>query len=166
MTAPPMPRALALSVFGYLALSIMRQLPPGRQPVVTQWAPERQREQIYEKIREHLRQGRQGFVICPLVVEQETRDLKAATGMFADLQAGSLKDFRLGLLHGRLDEKVKDQVMERFRRQELDLLVCTSVVEVGVDVPNATLMVIEHAERFGTSQLHQLRGRVSRGTVA
>jgi ATP-dependent DNA helicase RecG len=166
MTATPIPRTLALTVFGDLDVSIMRQLPPGRQTVVTRWAPERQREQIYEKIREQLRQGQQGFVICPLVDEQETRDLKAATGMFADLQAGAFKDFRLGLLHGRLDEKVKDQVMEQFRRRELDLLVCTSVVEVGVDVPNATLMVIEHAERFGTSQLHQLRGRVSRGTVA
>jgi ATP-dependent DNA helicase RecG len=166
MTATPIPRTLALTVFGDLDVSIIRQLPPGRQPVVTRWAPERQREQIYEKIREQLRQGRQGYIVCPLVEEQETRDLKAATETYADLQAGPFKDFHLGLLHGRLDEAVKDQVMEKFRRRELDLLVCTSVVEVGVDVPNATLMVIEHAERFGTSQLHQLRGRVSRGEVA
>jgi ATP-dependent DNA helicase RecG len=166
MTATPIPRTLALTVFGDLDVSIMRQLPPGRQPVVTHWAPERQREQIYEKIREQLRQGRQGYFVCPLVQEQEARDLKAATAMYADLQVGPFKDFRLGLLHGRLDDAIKDEVMEKFRRRDLDLLVCTSVVEVGVDVPNATLMVIEHAERFGTSQLHQLRGRVSRGDVA
>jgi ATP-dependent DNA helicase RecG len=166
MTATPIPRTLALTVFGDLDVSIMRQLPPGRQPVATHCAPERQRERIYEKIQEQLRHGRQGYVICPVVEEHESRDLKAATGMFADLQAGAFKDFKLGLLHGRLDEKVKDRVMEQFRNRELDLLVCTSVVEVGVDVPNATLMVIEHAERFGTSQLHQLRGRVSRGDVA
>jgi ATP-dependent DNA helicase RecG len=113
-----------------------------------------------------LRQGQQGFVICPLVTEQENRDLKAATQTHADLQAGPFREFHLGLLHGRMDDAEKDRTMEAFRKRELDLLVCTSVVEVGVDVPNATLMVIEHADRFGISQLHQLRGRVTRGVVA
>jgi ATP-dependent DNA helicase RecG len=166
MTATPIPRTLALTVFGDLDVSTIRQLPPGRQPVVTRVVPAAQRERIFAKIADELRQGRQGFVICPLVTEQENKDLKAATQTHAELQAGPFREFRLGLLHGKKDEADKDRVMEAFRRRELDLLVCTSVVEVGVDVPNATVMVIEHADRFGISQLHQLRGRVTRGKVA
>jgi ATP-dependent DNA helicase RecG len=166
MTATPIPRTVALTIFGDLDTSIIRELPPGRQPVETRWVPGRQRERVYIKLREGLFQGRQAYVVCPLVAESETLDLKAAVQTQAELQAGPFRAYRVGLLHGGLDEQAKDQVMEAFRRRELDVLVCTSVIEVGVDVPNATLLLVEHAERFGLAQLHQLRGRVSRGTVA
>jgi ATP-dependent DNA helicase RecG len=166
MTATPIPRTAALTVFGDLDVSMIRQLPPGRQPVSTRWEPPGQRERIYTRLREGLAQGRQAYVVCPLVEESATLDVKAATQTYTELQSGPFQDFRVGLLHGRQDEQTKADVMERFRKQELDLLVCTSVIEVGVDVPNATLLVIEHAERFGLSQLHQLRGRISRGPAA
>jgi ATP-dependent DNA helicase RecG len=166
MTATPIPRTLALTVFGDLDLSVMRQLPPGRQPVATRWVQRGQRDRLHARLREELRRGRQAYIVCPLVAESETLDLKAATQTHAELQAGPLSGFRVGLLHGRLEEMAKDETMRHFRSRRLDALVCTSVVEVGVDVPNATLLVIEHAERFGLSQLHQLRGRISRGTVA
>jgi ATP-dependent DNA helicase RecG len=166
MTATPIPRTVALTVFGDLDCTTMRQLPPGRQPVVTRWLRDNQRDWVYEQVRKELRQGRQAYVVCPLVEESDTLDLKAAEQTHAELSAGALRDFRLGLLHGRLEEDAKDAVMERFRRRDIDVLVSTVVVEVGVDVPNATVMIVEHAERFGLSQLHQLRGRVSRGTVA
>jgi ATP-dependent DNA helicase RecG len=165
MTATPIPRTAALTVFGDLDVSLIREPPPGRLPVKTRWIAEGQRERIYAQVRAGLAAGRQAYVVCPLVEESATLDAKAATRTFAELQAGPLKDFRLGLLHGRQDESEKAAVMERFRRRELDALVCTVVVEVGVDVPNATLMLVEHAERFGLSQLHQLRGRISRGEV-
>jgi ATP-dependent DNA helicase RecG len=166
MTATPIPRTVALTVFGDLDVSLMRQLPPGRQPVRTHWREEGQRETVWKRLAEGLRQGRQGYVVCPLVEESAALDVKAATQTHEELQGGPFSDFRLGLLHGRMDEDEKAAVMERFRKRELDLLVCTPVVEVGVDVPNATLLIIEHAERFGLSQLHQLRGRVSRGDAA
>ncbi len=165
MTATPIPRTVALSVFGDLDVSVLHQLPPGRHPVSTRWVAPGQRERIYDKLREGLRQGRQGYVVCPLVEESAALDVKAAAQTYAELQAGPFRDFRLGLLHGRQDEETKAEIMERFRARALDLLVCTSVVEVGLDVPNATLLLVEHAERFGLSQLHQLRGRVSRGPV-
>jgi len=166
MTATPIPRTVALTVFGDLDVTIIRELPPGRQKVVTRWMQEAQREWVYDKLRGGLREGRQAFVVCPLVEESAVLDLKAATKTHAELKAGPFRDFRLGLLHGRMEEEEKAAVMEEFRNRNLDLLVCTQVVEVGVDVPNATLMLIEHAERFGLSQLHQLRGRISRGEVA
>ncbi len=166
MTATPIPRTMALTVFGDLDVSVIRQLPPGRKPVRTRWLLPGQREWLYEQLRKELRQGRQGYVVCPLVEESETLDLKAAAQTHEDLQAGPFHEFRAGLLHGRMEEEAKGDVMARFRAREIDLLVCTSVVEVGVDVPNATLMLVEHGERFGLSQLHQLRGRVSRGTVS
>jgi ATP-dependent DNA helicase RecG len=166
MTATPIPRTVALTVFGDLDVSVIRELPPGRQPVRTRWVSERERERVWTTLREGLSQGRQGYVVCPLVEESVTADVKAAAQTHEELQAGAFRDFRVGLLHGRMDEADKAAVMERFRAREIDLLVCTSVVEVGVDVPNATLLVVEHAERFGLSQLHQLRGRVSRGGVA
>jgi ATP-dependent DNA helicase RecG len=165
MTATPIPRTVALSVFGDLDVSVLHELPPGRHPVSTRWVSPGQRERIYDKLREGLRQGRQGYVVCPLVEESAALDVRAATQTHVELQAGPFRDFRLGLLHGRQDEETKAEIMERFRAGALDLLVCTSVVEVGVDVPNATLLLVEHAERFGLSQLHQLRGRVSRGAV-
>lgn len=166
MTATPIPRTVALTVFGDLDLSVIRQLPPGRQPVKTRRVPAERREQIYQRLREGLRQGVQAYVVCPLVEESASLDLKAAGQTYEELRAGPFQDFRVGLLHGGLDQAAKEEVMDRFCRRELDLLVCTSVIEVGVDVPNATLMVVEHAERFGLSQLHQLRGRVSRGPLA
>jgi ATP-dependent DNA helicase RecG len=166
MTATPIPRTVALTVFGDLDVSLIRQLPPGRQPVATRWEPASQRERVYARLREGLAQGRQAYIVCPLVEESATLDVKAATQTYAELRDGPFRDFRVGLLHGRQDEATKAAAMDSFRKHELDLLVCTSVIEVGVDVPNATLLVVEHAERFGLSQLHQLRGRVSRGPVA
>jgi ATP-dependent DNA helicase RecG len=166
MTATPIPRTVALTLFGDLELSIIRQLPPGRQPVVTQWLTNTQRERIYEHLTKELRGGRQAFVVCPLVEESETLDLEAAEQTLAELREGPFREFRLGLLHGRMDDEAKDRVMSDFRAGKIDLLVATLVIEVGIDVPNATLMLILHAERFGLSQLHQLRGRVSRGQVA
>jgi ATP-dependent DNA helicase RecG len=166
MTATPIPRTFALTVFGDLDCSTIRELPPGRQAVRTSIVAENQRERVYEQLREELKQGKQAFVVCPLVEESERLDLTSAEQHFQDLKAGPLSDFRLGLLHGRLADSAKDEVMQQFRQRELDLLVTTMVIEVGVDVPNATWMLIEHAERFGLSQLHQMRGRVSRGTTA
>ncbi len=166
MTATPIPRTVALTVFGDLDVSTIRGLPPGRQPVVTRWLTEVRREATYEDLRQGLQRGEQAYVICPVVEESGTHDLKSAEQTRTELQAGPFRDFRVGLLHGRQEETVKDATMEQFRRKEIDLLVATTVVEVGVDVPNATWMIVEHADRFGLSQLHQLRGRVSRGPVA
>lgn len=166
MTATPIPRTVALTVFGDLDVSTIKELPPGRLPVKTRWVEERQRSKVYGELADELHGGRQLYVVCPLVEESASLDLKAAEQTFANLRTGPFKEFRVGLLHGRMDEKDKDRVMQEFRRKELDLLVSTVVIEVGVDVPNATLMVIEHADRFGLSQLHQLRGRISRGSVA
>jgi ATP-dependent DNA helicase RecG len=165
LTATPIPRTVALTVFGDLDVSLIRELPPGRLPVTTRWLPESQRERAYAQLREGLSQGRQAYVICPLVDDSEALGARSAARSYEELRAGPFKDFRVGLLHGRQDEAVKAEVMERFRAHQVDVLVCTSVVEVGVDVPAATLMVIEDAERFGLSQLHQLRGRVGRGSV-
>ncbi|MCI0681254.1 MAG: ATP-dependent DNA helicase RecG [Gemmataceae bacterium] len=166
MTATPIPRTIALTVFGDLDLSIIRELPPGRHGVQTRWSSAKDRDKLYEHFRQQLRQGRQAYVVCPLVAESETLDLTAAEQLHAELKEGAFRDFRIGLLHGRMKDDAKDEIMRQFRERELDLLVTTVVIEVGVDVPNATLMLIEHAERFGLSQLHQLRGRVSRGAVA
>ncbi len=166
MTATPIPRTLALTVFGDLDTSTIKQLPPGRQRVKTHWVSETQRPATEERLCAEMGKGRQAYVVCPLVDESETLDLKAAEQTYEQLKDGPFKEFRVGLLHGRMSDDAKDRVMEQFRRHELDVLVATVVIEVGVDVPNATLMVVEHAERFGLSQLHQLRGRISRGTVA
>lgn len=163
MTATPIPRTIALTVFGDLDTTIIRELPPGRQPVLTRLLTEAKRPKLMAHLAKELRAGRQAFVVCPRV-EEGSGEQKAAEKVFAELKAGPLGEFRLGLLHGRLKDDLKDQVMAEFHAGELDLLVTTTVVEVGIDVPNATLMVIEQAERFGLSQLHQLRGRVSRGT--
>ncbi len=166
MTATPIPRTVALTVFGDLDVSVVRELPPGRQPVVSRWVQESKREWVYSRLREGLTQGRQLYVICPLVEESDALDVKAATQTYEELRTGTFRHYRVGLLHGRMDEEEKASIMERFATGAVQVLVSTSVVEVGVDVPNATLLVIEHAERFGLSQLHQLRGRISRGTTA
>lgn len=163
MTATPIPRTLALTTYGDLDVSVMREMPPGRQPIATTARPESRRDEIYAFVRSEIAQGRQAYIIYPLVEESEKVDLKAATEMADHLSQDVFPDLRVGLLHGRLKPDAKDRVMGAFVRGEFDMLVSTTVIEVGVDVPNATVMVVEHAERFGLSQLHQLRGRVGRG---
>jgi ATP-dependent DNA helicase RecG len=163
MTATPIPRTLALTTYGDLDVSVMREMPPGRQPILTTARPESRRDEIYAFVRKEIEQGRQAYIIYPLVEESAKVDLKAATEMADHLAQDVFPELRVALLHGRLKQDAKDRVMGAFVRGEFDILVSTTVVEVGVDVPNATVMVIEHAERFGLSQLHQLRGRVGRG---
>ena len=163
MTATPIPRSLALVMHGDLDVSIIDELPPGRQPIITRRTTGNRRQHVYEFIREQARQGRQAFVIYPLVEESERFEVKAATTEAERLASEVFPELRVGLLHGKMKPTEKDQTMTRFRDHEIDVLVATSVVEVGVDVPNATVMVIEGAERFGLSQLHQFRGRVGRG---
>jgi ATP-dependent DNA helicase RecG len=163
MTATPIPRTLALTLYGDLDVSVLDELPPGRQPVITRARGESARAQIYAFLREQVAAGRQVYVVYPLIEESEAIDLKAATDMAARLQAEVFPDRVVGLLHGRLPFEAKDEIMRRFKAGEIHVLVSTTVVEVGIDVPNASVMLIEHAERFGLSQLHQLRGRVGRG---
>jgi len=163
LTATPIPRTLALSIYGDLAISTITELPPGRCPITTQWMRESQRQALYELIRQQLAHGRQGYVVYPVVEERVTQDLKAATQMAKRLQADVFPTCRIGLLHGQMKPKAKESIMRAFVGGELQLLVSTVIVEVGLDVPNATLMVIEHPERFGLAQLHQLRGRIGRG---
>jgi len=162
MTATPIPRTLALTVYGDLDVSTIRDLPPGRLRVTTIAKPDSRRDEVYRFVREQLEAGRQAYVVYPLVEESAKIDLKAATEMADHLGQAVFPDFRVGLLHGRMKADGKDRVMKAFEAGELHLLVSTTVVEVGVDVPNASVMVVEHAERFGLSQLHQLRGRVGR----
>ncbi|MEO7190527.1 MAG: ATP-dependent DNA helicase RecG [Vicinamibacterales bacterium] len=166
MTATPIPRTLALTTYGDLDVSTIRGLPPGRQPVTTVAKPESRREEIYAMARRQLEAGQQVYVVYPLVEDSEKVDLRAATAMAEQLQAEVFPEYSVALLHGRLKQDEKDRVMAAFTRGDVHVLVATTVIEVGVDVPNATLMVVEHAERFGLSQLHQLRGRVGRGTHA
>ena len=163
MTATPIPRTLALTTYGDLDVSIMREMPPGRFPIRTIAKPESRRDEIYEFIRKQIDGGRQVYVIYPLVEESEKVDLKAATEMADHLAQDVFPAYRVALLHGRLKQDAKERVMGAFARGEFDILVSTTVVEVGVDVANAAVMLVEHAERFGLSQLHQLRGRVGRG---
>ena len=163
MTATPIPRTLALTTYGDLDVSVMRDMPPGRKSIKTIAKPESRRDEIYDFIRQQLDAGRQTYVIYPLVEESAKVDLKAATEMADHLQQDVFPAYRVALLHGRMKQDDKDRVMQAFARGEFHILVSTTVVEVGVDVPNASMMVVEHAERFGLSQLHQLRGRVGRG---
>ena len=165
MSATPIPRTLALILYGDLDISVLDELPPGRQPVATYAVGSDKRERAYNYIQKHLDEGKQGYLVCPLVEEGES-DLTPATQLFEKLSKGRFAAYRLGLLHGRMKGAQKDAVMAAFARGELDLLVSTTVIEVGVDVPNAAIMVIENAERFGLAQLHQLRGRVGRGKAA
>jgi len=164
MTATPIPRTLALTLYGDLDLSVIDQLPPGRQVVKTKWLKPRQRDSAYAFIRRQVASGRQAFIICPLVEESEVIQARAAVAEYERLSQEVFSELRLGLLHGRMSADEKDKVMRRFRSGELDILVSTPVVEVGIDVPNATVMLVESADRFGLSQLHQFRGRVGRGT--
>jgi ATP-dependent DNA helicase RecG len=163
MTATPIPRTLALTLYGDLDVSVLDELPPGRKPIVTVARTESRRPQIYDFLREQAAGGRQIYVVYPLIEESELIDLKAATDMAVQLQKEVFPDLVVGLLHGRLSFDDKDAIMRRFKAGEIHVLVSTTVIEVGIDVPNASVMLIEHAERFGLSQLHQLRGRVGRG---
>jgi ATP-dependent DNA helicase RecG len=164
MTATPIPRTLALTVYGDLDVSVIDQLPPGRQKIITRWRSGARRDEAYRLIAQQVSEGRQAFIICPLIEESETLAAKAATVEYKRLSRDVFPNLRLGLVHGAMKAVEKDQVMRRFRDGELDILVATSVIEVGIDIPNATVMVIEDADRFGLSQLHQFRGRVGRGT--
>jgi ATP-dependent DNA helicase RecG len=165
MTATPIPRTLALTECGDMEVSVIRGLPPGRQPIRTMIKSDSRRDEVYAMMRDEISRGRQVYVIYPLVEESEKVDLKAATAMAQQI-ARIFPEFSVDLLHGRMKGDDKEAVMRRFTAGELHILVSTTVVEVGVDVPNATLMVVEHAERFGLSQLHQLRGRIGRGQHA
>jgi ATP-dependent DNA helicase RecG len=163
MTATPIPRTLTMGVFGDLDVSVIRQMPAGRIPVRTILKSEEEKQKVYGFLRTQIAEGRQGYIVYPLVDESEKMDLKAAVESYQELSVTVFADLRLGLIHGQMTADEKERVMEQFRSGVIDLLVGTTVIEVGVDVPNATVMVIEHAERFGLAQLHQLRGRVGRG---
>jgi ATP-dependent DNA helicase RecG len=163
MSATPIPRSLALTIYGDLDLSVLDELPPHRQKIRTAVRAEERRDAVYAFIRDEVAKGRQVYIVYPLVDESEKVELKAATAEYERLRSDVFPDLRLGLLHGQLGGDEKDTVMQAFAGGDIDILVATTVIEVGIDVPNATVMVIEHAERFGLSQLHQLRGRVGRG---
>jgi ATP-dependent DNA helicase RecG len=163
MTATPIPRSLAMTVYGDLDVSVIDELPPGRTPIKTVVVGEDKRDGVYKGIEREISLGRQVYVVYPLIDESEKMDLKAATKMFEELRDQIFPNFKVGLLHGKMKGAEKEAIMQQFIRAELNILVSTTVIEVGVDVPNASLMIIEHAERFGLSQLHQLRGRVGRG---
>ncbi|GAW91409.1 ATP-dependent DNA helicase RecG [Calderihabitans maritimus] len=162
MTATPIPRTLAMTLYGDLDTSVIDELPPGRKPVITRYVPEKKRPKVYQFIEKQIRQGRQAYVVCPLIEESEVIEGEAVEEMTGKLQQ-IFKHYRVGMLHGRLPTEERERVIEAFRQGDIQILVTTTVVEVGVDVPNASVMVIEGTERFGLAQLHQLRGRIGRG---
>lgn len=162
MTATPIPRSLALTLYGELDISVIAAKPAGRKPIQTKIVSPNSRAQLYERIENELQAGRQMFVVCPLVSESDLLPVKSAEETFKELQKGAFKKYRIGLLHGKMKPDQKDAVMQQFAKHELDILVATTVIEVGVNVPNATVMLVENAERFGLAQVHQLRGRVGR----
>ncbi|MFA5411412.1 MAG: ATP-dependent DNA helicase RecG [Candidatus Omnitrophota bacterium] len=164
MTATPIPRTLAITLYGDLDISVLNELPAGRLPVKTLHFNGENKLEAYRLAREQLRKGYQAYIIYPVIEESFVLDIAGCQKMYAELKTGEFKEFRLGLIHGRLKQKEQDALMRRFKEKELDALVATTVLEVGIDIPEATCMLIEHAERFGLSQLHQLRGRVGRGT--
>ncbi|MBS1719567.1 MAG: ATP-dependent DNA helicase RecG [Armatimonadetes bacterium] len=163
MTATPIPRTLTMTLYGDLDVSIIDQLPPGRKPIKTHWKRASERDSVYQAVQRLLDEGRQAYFVCPLVSESEKLEAQAAEDLYYRLSHGPFSMRKIGLLHGQMKSDEKESVMEAFRRHELDILVSTTVIEVGVDVPNSTVMVIEDAQRFGLAQLHQLRGRVGRG---
>jgi ATP-dependent DNA helicase RecG len=165
MTATPIPRTLALTVYGDLAVSEIAKPPANRKPIVTAWVTEERSAAAYTRLRKHLDEGRQAYVVCPLIEESETTQARAAEVEAERLRRGELRGYRVGLLHGRLRPVERRDLMARFKAGELDVLVATTVIEVGVDVPNATIMIVQEADRFGLAQLHQLRGRVGRGAA-
>ena len=163
MTATPIPRTLALTVYGDLHVTEIAKPPASRKPIVTSWVTAERSSEAYTRLRKHLEAGRQAYVVCPLIEDSETSQARAAEGEAERLQRVELKGYRVGLLHGRLRPADRRELMGRFKAGELDVLVATTVIEVGVDVPNATIMIVQEADRFGLAQLHQLRGRVGRG---
>jgi len=163
MTATPIPRTLALTVYGDLAVSEIAKPPASRRPIVTRWIPEERASEAYTRLARLLREGRQAYVVCPLVEASETTLARAAEEEAERLRRAELREFKVGCMHGRLKPDERRDVMARFKARELDVLVATTVIEVGVDVPNATVMIVQEADRFGLAQLHQLRGRVGRG---
>ncbi|MDO9528680.1 MAG: ATP-dependent DNA helicase RecG [Syntrophales bacterium] len=165
MTATPIPRSLAMTVYGDLDISVIDEMPPGKKPIRTKVFYEKSRDKVYETIDKELKKGNQTFVVYPLVEESETLDLKDATRMAEHLQKEIFPEYRVGLIHGRMKGTEKDEIMTDFSEGTIDILVSTTVIEVGIDIPQASLMVVEHAERFGLSQLHQLRGRVGRSDI-
>jgi ATP-dependent DNA helicase RecG len=164
LTATPIPRTLSLTLYGDLDISVLDELPPGRTPIVTRTTSEPHLPGVWEFLRREVAAGHQAYIVYP-VIEESKLELKAAIDEYERFSREVFPKLKLGLLHGRLSSEEKDEVMQRFRKNEAQILVATTVVEVGVDVPNATVMVIEHAERFGLSQLHQLRGRIGRGAA-
>ena len=165
MTATPIPRTLAITLYGDLDISVINQLPAGRLPVKTLHFSQQSREKGFAIAKEELSYGRQAYIIYPVIEESYALDIAGAKKMFAELKEGEFKNYRLGLVHGKLKTKEQQEVMLKFRNKELDLLVSTTILEVGIDIPNATCMIVAHAERFGLSQLHQLRGRIGRGSL-
>jgi ATP-dependent DNA helicase RecG len=165
MTATPIPRTLALTLYGDLDVSLLDELPPGRTPVVTRCVPDERAPEVWDFVRKQINAGHQAYVVYPVIEENEERELKAAEQMHRQLREKIFPDLHVGLLHGRLDADEKERVMREFQQNKIEILVATTVIEVGVDVPNATIMVIEHADRFGLAQLHQLRGRIGRGAA-
>ena len=165
MTATPIPRTLALTLYGDLDLSVLDELPPGRTPVVTRSLPDERAPEVWDFVRKQIGAGHQAYVVYPVIEENEERELKAAEQMHRQLRDKIFPNLHVGLLHGRLDADTKEHVMREFQQGKIEILVATTVIEVGVDVPNATVMVIEHADRFGLAQLHQLRGRIGRGAA-
>lgn len=163
MTATPIPRTLAITTFGEMDVSVLKEVPKGRKPIRTYWAQIRDMERVLEFVKKEILNGRQAYIVSPLIEESETLDIKNAEEVYQTISQKFQKDIQIGLLHGRLKTDEKDRVMESFQQNEIQLLVATTVIEVGVDVPNATIMVILDADRFGLAQLHQLRGRVGRG---
>jgi ATP-dependent DNA helicase RecG len=162
MTATPIPRTLAITLYGDLDVSVIKELPPGRRPIKTMHIAEDEKPKAYKIAKEQIRQGRQAYIIYPVIEESYALDIAGAKKMFAKLKSGEFKEFNLGLIHGRLKQQEQDEIMLKFKNKELDILVSTTVLEVGIDIPNAACMIIEHAERFGLAQLHQLRGRIGR----
>ena len=165
MTATPIPRTLALTLYGDLDVSVLDELPPGRTPVVTRSVPDERAPEVWDFVRKQIAAGHQAYVVYPVIEENEERELKAAQQMHRQLREKIFPELHVGLLHGRLDADEKERVMREFQQGKIEILVATTVIEVGVDVPNATVMVIEHADRFGLAQLHQLRGRIGRGAA-
>ena len=165
MTATPIPRTLALTLYGDLDISVLDEMPPGRTPIVTRRVSDERSQEVWDFVRKQVAAGHQAYVVYPVIEENEETELKAAKKMYTELESRIFPDLKVALLHGRMETDLKDQVMRLFQKGEIEVLVSTTVIEVGVDVPNATVIVVEHAERFGLAQLHQLRGRIGRGTA-
>jgi ATP-dependent DNA helicase RecG len=163
MTATPIPRTLAMTLYGDLSVTEIAKPPASRKPIVTAWVTAERSSDAYKRLSAHLDAGRQAYVVCPLIEESETSQSRAAEAEAERLRRAELRDYRVGLLHGRLRPAERRELMSQFKARELDVLVATTVIEVGVDVPNATIMIVQEADRFGLAQLHQLRGRVGRG---